>query len=158
MLTTVYTIGHGRAPFAAVAEVLAGHGVATLADVRSHPYSRHAPEFSRPVLEGLAAASGFGYRWMGAALGGKPDDPALADAGGALDEAALRRSPRFRAALTDLAALATGGTVALLCAEEAPEHCHRARIIAPVLQEMGLQVVHLRHDGTAVPHQGSLGI
>lgn len=158
MLTTVYTIGHGRAPFAAVAGVLAGHGVATLIDVRSHPYSRHAPEFSRPVLEGLAATSGFGYRWMGDALGGKPDDPTLADAGGALDEAALRRSPRFRAGLTDLAALAVGGAVALLCAEEDPGHCHRSRVIAPALEEMGLQVVHLRHDGTAIPHQDSLGI
>jgi len=158
MLTTVYTIGHGRAPFAAVAEVLAGHGVATLVDVRSHPYSRHAPEFSRPVLEGLAATSGFGYRWMGDALGGRPDDPTLVDAGGALDEAALRRSPRFRAGLTDLAALAVGGAVALLCAEEDPGHCHRSRVVAPALEEMGLQVVHLRHDGTAVPHQDSLGI
>jgi uncharacterized protein (DUF488 family) len=158
MLTTVYTIGHGRAAFVAVAEVLAGHGVATLVDVRSHPYSRHAPEFSRPVLEGLAATSGFGYRWMGDALGGRPDDPGLVAADGVLDEAALRRSPRFRAGLTDLAALAVGGAVALLCAEEDPGHCHRSRVIAPALEEMGLQVVHLRHDGTAVPHQDSLGI
>jgi len=158
MLTTVYTIGHGRAPFAAVAEVLAGHGVATLVDVRSHPYSRHAPEFSRPVLEGLAAASGFGYRWMGDALGGRPDDPTLVDSGGALDESALLRSPRFRAGLMDLAALASGGAVALLCAEEDPGHCHRSRVIAPVLEGLGLQIVHLRHDGTAVPHQDSLGI
>jgi len=158
MLTTVYTIGHGRAPFAAVAEVLAGHGVATLVDVRSHPYSRHAPEFSRPVLEALAATSGFGYRWMGDALGGRPDDPGLVAADGVLDEAALRRSPRFRAGLMDLAALASGGAVALLCAEEDPGHCHRARVIAPALEEMGLQVAHLRHDGTAVPHQDSLGI
>jgi len=158
MLAMVYTIGHGRAAFATVAGVLAGHGVATLVDVRSHPYSRHAPEFSRPVLEGLAAASGFGYRWMGDALGGRPGDPSLVGTDGALDEAALRRSPRFRAGLMDLAALASGGTVALLCAEEDPEHCHRARVIAPALEEMGLPVVHLRHDGTAAPHQDSLGI
>lgn len=158
MPATVYTIGHGRAAFAAVAEVLAAHGVATLVDVRSHPYSRHAPEFSRPVLEGLAATSGFGYRWMGDALGGRPDDPGLVGAERILDEAALRRSPRFRAGLMDLAALASGGTVALLCAEEEPGYCHRARIIAPALAEMGLQVVHLRQDGTASPHQDSLGI
>ncbi len=158
MPTTVFTIGHGGAAFATVAEVLARHGVATIADVRSLPYSRHAPEFARPVLEGLAAASGFGYRWMGEALGGRPTEPALQAADGSLDEAALRRSPRFRAALVDLTALAAGAPVALLCAEERPENCHRARVIAPALEEMGVHVVHLLHDGTAFAHQDSLGI
>jgi uncharacterized protein (DUF488 family) len=158
MPATVFTIGHGLAAFADVAEVLANHRVATIVDVRSHPHSRHAPEFARPVLEGLAAASGFGYRWMGEALGGRPTDPGLLAADGSLDEAALRRSPRFRAALIDLAALAAGAPVVLLCAEEAPQHCHRARVIAPALEEMGLHVTHLLHDGTALPHQDPLGI
>jgi uncharacterized protein (DUF488 family) len=155
---TIHTIGHGTAAFAAVAEVLAAHGVATIVDVRSQPYSRHAPEFSRPMLEGLAAASGFGYRWMGDALGGRPTDPALLHGDGTPDDAAMRRSPRFRAALADLAALAAGGRVAILCAEESPEHCHRARVIAPALGDMGLHVVHLLHDGAALPHQDSLGL
>jgi len=158
MPTTIHTIGHGRAAFAAVAEVLARHGVATIVDVRSHPYSRHAPEFSRPVLEGLAAASGLGYQWRGDALGGRPTDPSLLRADGTLDEAAVRLSPRFRAALADLAVLAAGAGVALLCSEEQPEHCHRSRVIAPALEEMGLQVVHLLHDGSALPHQDPLGI
>jgi uncharacterized protein (DUF488 family) len=158
MPTTVFTIGHGAADFAAVAEVLADHGVATIVDVRSHPHSRHAPEFARPVLAGLAAASGFGYRWMGDALGGRPTDPGLLAADGTPEEAALRRSPRFKAALVDLTALAAGAPVVLLCAEEYPGHCHRARVIAPALEEMGLHVLHLLHDGTALPHQDSLGI
>ena len=158
MTPTVYTIGHGRAAFAAVAEVLAAHGVATIIDVRSHPYSSHAPEFSRPVLEELAAASGFGYRWMGRALGGRPENPAYLGPGGTLDDDALRASPRFRAAPVDLAALAREAAVALLCAEERPEHCHRSGAIAPALEELGLHVVHLLHDGTALPHQDPLGI
>lgn len=158
MPTTVYTIGHGRAAFAAVAEVLAGHGVATIIDVRSHPHSRHAPEFSRPVLDGLAAASGFGYRWRGDALGGRPDDPTLLQADGSLDEEALRHSPRLRAALVDVVALARGGGVALLCAEAEPQHCHRSRVIAPALGDMGVTVVHLLHDGSARAHQDPLGI
>lgn len=158
MPTTVYTTGHGRARFAEVAAVLEQHGVATIVDVRSRPYSRHAPEFSRRVLEGLAATAGFGYRWMGHALGGHPEDPALLLPDGGLDCEAIRRSPRFRAALVDLAALAAEANVALLCAEEHPEHCHRARLIAPALEEMGVRVVHLLHDGTALSHQEPLGI
>ncbi len=91
-------------------------------------------------------------------LGGRPSDPSLLRTDGTPDDEAIRRSPRFRAALVDLAALAAGGTVALLCAEEDPQHCHRARIVAPALEEIGLPVVHLLHDGTALPHQDPLGI
>jgi len=158
MPATIYTIGHGRAGFAEVAAVLEQHGVATIIDVRSHPVSRHAPEFSRRVLEELAATAGFGYRWMGDSLGGRPDDPALLLADGTPDCEAIRRSPRFRAALVDLAAVAAGAGVALLCAEERPEHCHRALLMAPALQEMGLRVIHLLHDGTALAHQQPLAI
>ena len=158
MPPTIHTIGHGRAGFAEVAAVLEQHGVATIVDVRSHPVPRHAPEFTRRVLEELAATAGIGYRWMGDALGGRPDDPALLLGDGGPDYEAVRRSPRFQAALGDLAAVAAEAGVALLCAEERPEHCHRALLIAPALQEMGWQVIHLLHDGTALAHQQPLGI
>ena len=156
--TTVCTIGHGTARFGTVAAVLGRYGVATIVDVRSQPHSRHAPDFSRGILEGLAATAGFGYRWMGDALGGRPTDPALLGPDGGADYDAIRRSPRFRAALVDLAALANEAGVVLLCAEEQPDHCHRSRLIAPALEEMGLRVVHLRHDGSFHSHQDPLGI
>lgn len=158
MPTTIYTIGHGRAGFAEVAAVLERYGVATLVDVRSQPFSRHAPEFSRRVLEELAAAAGLGYRWMGDVLGGRPTDPALLLPDGGPDYPAIRRSPGFQAALVHLAALAAGAGVALLCAEERPEQCHRSLLIAPALDEAGLRVVHLLHDGTALAHQQPLGV
>jgi uncharacterized protein (DUF488 family) len=155
---TIYTIGHGRAGFAEVAAVLERHGVPTIVDVRSQPFSRNAPEFSRRVLEELAAAAGLGYRWMGDVLGGRPEDPSLLLPDGEPDYEAIRRSPGFRAAILHLAALAAGAGVALLCAEERPEQCHRTLLIAPALEEMGLRVVHLLHDGTALAHQQPLAI
>lgn len=155
---TIHTIGHGLAGFGRVAAVLEQHGVATIVDVRSQPFSRHAPEFSRRVLEELAAAAGLGYRWMGDHLGGRPDDLALLLADGTPDYEAIRRSPGFRAALVHLAAIAADAGVALLCAEERPERCHRALLIAPALEEMGLRVVHLLHDGTALAHQPPLAL
>lgn len=158
MPVTIYTVGHGGAGFAEVAEVLERHGVATIVDVRSRPFSTHAPEFSRPALEELAAAAGLGYRWMGDVLGGRPDDPAFLLPDGGPDYPAMRGSPGFRAALVHLAALGAEAGVALLCAEERPERCHRALLIAPALEDMGLRVVHLLHDGTALAHQPPLGI
>lgn len=158
MPATIYTIGHGRAGFSEVAAALERHGVATIVDVRSQPFSHHAPEFTREALEELAAAAGLGYRWMGNALGGRPNDPDLLLPDGSPNYAAVRGSPRFRAALMDLVAMAAGAGLALLCAEERPEHCHRALLIAPALEEKGLRVVHLLHDGTALPHQEPLAL
>lgn len=158
MPTVIYTIGHGRAGFAELAAVLEQHGVATIIDVRSQPFSRHAPEFSRPALEELAAVAGLGYRWMGDALGGRPADPGLLLPDGSPNHEAMRRSSPFQAALIHLSAVAAEAKVALLCAEERPEHCHRSRLIAPALEAKGLRVMHLLHDGTAIPHQPPLAI
>jgi uncharacterized protein (DUF488 family) len=158
MPATVYTIGHGRAGFAEVVAVLEQHGVATIIDVRSQPFSRHAPEFSRRVLEELTATAGIGYRWMGDALGGRLDDPGLRLPNDSPDYQAIRRAPRFQAALVHLTAMVAEAKVALLCAEERPEHCHRSLLIAPALEDMGLRVVHLLHNGTALPHQEQLAL
>jgi uncharacterized protein (DUF488 family) len=39
----VFTIGHGAQDFRKIADVLGRFGIATVIDVRSRPYSRHAP-------------------------------------------------------------------------------------------------------------------
>lgn len=156
MGTVIATIGHGAAGFDEVLEVLRLHGVATLVDVRSRPYSRHAPDFAKGRLEEACAAAGVGYRWMGADLGGRPSDPRLLDPRGELDPDALGADPGFRSAVRTVAAIASGGKPALLCSEQAPEHCHRATLLAPELIALGHRVEHLRHDGSATPHQEPL--
>jgi uncharacterized protein (DUF488 family) len=35
----------------------------------------------------------------------------------------------------------------MLCAEEDPARCHRHLLIAPALEERGVEVVHIRGDG-----------
>ncbi len=41
-----------------------------LVDVRSRPYSRHNPQFDRPVLTEALAEDGIIYYWGGKILGG----------------------------------------------------------------------------------------
>lgn len=154
----VYTIGHGNLDFDTVAESLVGHGVQTIVDVRSIPHSKHAPDFAKAALEEEAAASGLGYRWMGRSLGGRPDDPALLGPGGSPDLEKIASSPAFEAGLTELEGLARVSTVALLCAELEPDHCHRHSLLAPALVERGFEVRHILRDGSVAPHQSSLGI
>jgi uncharacterized protein (DUF488 family) len=157
-VATIATIGHGRAGFATLEAVLERHGIVMIVDVRSEPYSRHAPDFTRARLETLCAAAGIGYRWMGRHLGGRPADPALLDAEGRPDAERVAADPAFRAALDTVAALAGSAGIVLLCAEEDPGGCHRSGLLAPALEASGHRVVHLRHDGTAFPHQDRLDL
>lgn len=157
-MKTVYTIGHGKRSFAFIRELLERRGIVMIIDVRSHPTSRHAPDFRKRNLEDAAAAAGLGYRWMGDALGGRPDEASSSPPGGPSDGTAPGRSPRFRAAVDNVLTLAEEAPVVLLCAEADPLHCHRCTLISPALEEGGAAVVHLLHDGAASPHQDDLGI
>lgn len=149
----IFTAGHGNAPFNEIERILRLHGVATIVDVRSVPYSRYAPDFRKSALAEYAAAAGFGYRWMGDRLGGIPtaasgaDEPAPEP-----DEAAVSGG------LQEVIALNQTGPVALLCAERDPEHCHRLTSLAPRLEADDCEVFHILPDGSAYRHQPSLGL
>ncbi len=155
-MATILTIGHGDRQFPALLDVLRRNGAATIIDVRSQPYSRHAPDFAKQHLQGWCAVSGLGYRWMGRHLGGMLQDPDALDDSGVLDAAALTSTAGFQAAIDTVATVAAGGRAVLLCAEEDPAHCHRSRVLAPAFIARGHQVLHLRHDGTAQGHQDEL--
>ena len=138
----LWTIGHGAQDFDAVANALSRHGVQMIVDVRSQPYSRRSPEFTKAELEEAAASAGLGYRWLGNKLGGKP--PAA--------EADLQ------AGLDELTGLCASSRVVLLCAEIEPLHCHRDAILAPAMEQRGYEVIHILSDGSAAPHQDHLDL
>lgn len=138
----VFTIGHGANDFRVIADRLEHFGIATVIDVRTHPFSRHAPDFNRDVLSGLAATAGFGYRWMGDTLGGLGETPDPAP---------------FLASLHQVVKLASSAPVVLLCAEGEPSRCHRSTVLAPALEEMGAQITHILPDGSTQLQQPSFG-
>lgn len=162
----IYTIGHGSDSFDAFLERLAPHRVTTVVDVRSHPVSRHAPDFDKPTLVEEAASAGLGYRWLGAELGGRPRDPGLYDgrgedgrgenAGGEVRWQELARSAAFSGGIEQLIGLARSSTIAVMCSELEPRQCHRSHAIAPALEMAGFEVIDILADGSAAPHQPRL--
>ena len=67
----IFTIGYGTRPLPQFIDTLQSHGVAYLIDVRSQPYSRYKPEFSKKALAAALKKAGIQYVFMGHNLGGR---------------------------------------------------------------------------------------
>ncbi|HEX6092288.1 MAG TPA: DUF488 domain-containing protein, partial [Dongiaceae bacterium] len=76
-MITVFTIGHSNHPRERFIALLRGAEITALADVRSTPFSRRHPQFSKPVLAETLPQEGVAYVYLGEELGGMRKDPAL---------------------------------------------------------------------------------
>jgi uncharacterized protein (DUF488 family) len=147
----VYTLGYGARSIDEVIELLRELRIDWLVDVRSRPYSRHKPEFSKDPLEGRVRSEGIGYLFLGDAIGGMPDDRDWY-VGDKLDGERYRNSDGFRAGLDRVAkGSAQGLRLCLMCSEQDPRGCHRATLIGATLAQWGIRVEHVDADGELVP-------
>ena len=146
----VYSIGHSDHTPEVFLELLRQHGITTVVDVRSQPYSRWVPAFNRETLAQTLAGAGVTYVFMGDSLGGRPADPALYDAGdpsGRPNYARLAATETFRAGIDQLIALAWRAPTAMMCSEGDYRQCHRALLLTPELLARGACVMHILPDG-----------
>ena len=139
---TLYSIGHSNVPAERLIALLDQHGIRTLCDVRSAPYSRYNPQFNREALAATLRAAGITYRFMGDTLGGKPADGALPD------YAKIAMSPDFQRAIAQLIDLGCSAPTAFMCGEADYHGCHRHKLIAPALIRSGVLVWHILPDGS----------
>jgi uncharacterized protein (DUF488 family) len=130
----VFAIGHSNRPIERFLALLRHHAIAHVADVRSIPYSRRHPQFSREPLRAALAAAGIGYsHWPD--LGGRREASA-----GLRSYADYAATPPFAAALARLESEAARTRLAFMCAEADIRQCHR-QYIAAALAARG-QAVH----------------
>lgn len=124
------------------------YDIQVLVDVRSRPYSRHAPQFNKEQAEALSRSWGLRYLYLGRELGGMPDDPAFYDAQGYVLYDRIAAQPWFEAGLGQvLSDLGQGGRLVLTCAEDNPRRCHRRLLLGRVLRERGIGVAHILANG-----------
>ena len=147
----LFTIGHSSLPMADFLDLLRQYHVEVLVDVRTAPYSRYCPQFNRPELERAVEAAGLRYKFAGEALGGKPPDEELHRADGGPDYDKIKESECYKDGLRNLVDLAARFRVAIMCSEAAPTRCHRETLIGRSLRELGVEVTHIKPDGSAAP-------
>ena len=129
-------------------ELLRGHAVESVADVRTTPFSRFNPQFNRHALERSLRAAGIRYLFLGEELGGRPAEDRFYDQEGHVLYGRMAESPRFESGLSRLVERAERSRVAVMCSEEDPSGCHRFLLVTRVLHDRGIEVVHIRGDGS----------
>jgi uncharacterized protein (DUF488 family) len=143
----LFTVGHSNHEPEVLLALLRGAGVTALADVRSSPYSRRLPHFSRSALEALLRGAGIAYVFLGRELGGRPAAAELYHPEGWADYERIRQTEVFKEGIERLLRGLERYRIALLCGEEDPLDCHRGLMITPALKEVSLSPLHIRRDG-----------
>ena len=146
----IYTIGYGSRSIAEFIEVLHQHEIAYLIDVRSAPYSRYKPEFSKAALVKELEQRGIRYVFMGDTLGGRPDDETCY-INGRLDYEKVKEREYYQRGIERLqAAFSQQHSVVLMCSEGKPEKCHRCKLIGATLITQDIPVIHIDENDEQV--------
>jgi uncharacterized protein (DUF488 family) len=145
----IHTIGHSTRSIEAFLDLLAGHRVECLVDVRRWPTSRRFPHFARDTLSAFLGAKGIAYVWR-QDLGGyrtpAPESPNTAWKTGAFrGYADFMLTEAFERIMAELELLAAGRRAALMCAEAVPWRCHR-QLLADAFAVRGWAVRHVLDD------------
>jgi uncharacterized protein (DUF488 family) len=146
----LFSIGYGARSLEEFLSALVAHQITYVIDVRSAPYSRFKPEFSKDALARTLSLRRVHYVFMGDQLGGQPADAAcyVEDK---VDYAKLQNQPAFQAGVERLKTVHRQQLrAALLCSEGRPEQCHRSKLIGEVLAKAGSPIQHIDETGQLV--------
>ena len=131
------TVGHSTRPIEVFIELLAGHGVTLLVDVRTLPGSRHNPQFNTDVLPSSLAAANIGYAHASGLGGFRPTTVNSPNIGwrnlSFRGYADYMQTTDFAANLAAVIQLSRTDRVAQMCAEAVPWRCHRSLIADALL-------------------------
>lgn len=142
----ILTIGHSDHDPEVFLERLAVHRIEVLVDVRSHPYSRRLPQFSKSSLTSTLRSAGLRYLYLGEQLGGRPLGNVRNQMIGR-GYTAMAATPAFKQAIDRVLTGAACFRLALMCAERDPIDCHRALLVGRALTQAGADLAHIHYDG-----------
>lgn len=145
----LFTIGHSNHSIDAFVERLHQHRIRCLVDVRSAPYSRYSPHFSKRSLQAHLRDEHINYLYLGHVLGGRPEDPDCYDEAGTVDYERIAQQAWYQQGVDQLLDVAAQQSTAMMCSEEDPSTCHRNLLITDtLLQIRRASVKHIRGDGS----------
>ncbi len=142
----IYTIGYGNRSIEKFLICLQKNHIRYLVDIRSRPYSKFNPNFSRAELEILLRQHDIKYMFMGDLLGELNDNTCFRD--GKVDYTKVREKDYFKEGISRIrTAWDKQLCIALMCLEPKPEECHRSKLVGNALTEQHIEVVHIDELG-----------
>lgn len=147
----LFTIGHSNHSIEKFLDLLKKNGITAIGDVRSSPYSRFAPQFSREPLKQSLRGASVAYTFLGKELGARSNDPNCYR-GGKVQYPLLARQKIFAEGALRVTEGMQRYTIALMCAEKDPIDCHRALLVARYFFESDVSVSHIHADGSLEEH------
>ncbi|GAB2972025.1 DUF488 domain-containing protein [Saccharothrix stipae] len=152
---TVLTIGHSTHDLPDWTKLLRQHEVTAVADVRSVPVSRFAPQFNQSSVKRGLHEVGIKYAFLGRELGARTDDLSCY-VDGRVQYDRLAKTSAFISGVQRLLTGAQSERIAIMCTEGEPLDCHRTVLIARVLTEHGVTIDHLHGDGRVESHHAAM--
>ena len=127
-----------------------------LADIRSTPYSRRHPQFSKPVLAETLPAGGNRLRIPGRGAWRHAGETRRCCAMARPTMTGLPRRSRSGRGWIRVIDGASRHRIALMCAEREPLDCHRFLLVSRHLALRGARINHILGDGSIEEHDDTL--
>ncbi len=142
----LFTIGHSNYELEVFIALLKEHRITAIADVRSQPYSRFAPQFNRETLQDALERQEIRYVFLGTQLGARRVEPECYERGKASREL-IAGTPAFAEGIARVRRGMAGHRLALMCAEKDPLTCHRTLLVCRMMKDAQLDIRHILEDG-----------
>jgi uncharacterized protein (DUF488 family) len=143
----VYTIGYASFSIKEFIDTLRKYDIAALVDVRSAPYSRYKPEFTKDSLSKALSDRNIKYIFLGKHVGAGVEDPGCY-VNGKLRYGLLKESDNFRTGIDRILNGMRDYRIALMCAEKDPVNCHRMFLVCRALRTYPIEIFHILEDGS----------
>jgi uncharacterized protein (DUF488 family) len=144
----IYTIGYGNRSIEEFIRLLQQYEMKFLVDIRSQPYSRYNPDFSKDALEKRLKQASIRYIFMGDTLGGRPRDDTVYFEDGRVDYEKVAGKDFYQKGISYLhTAWYKQLRIVLMCSEAKPQACHRSKLIGKTLHKQNIKVVHIDETG-----------
>lgn len=157
MVLRTFTVGHSTRAVNRLIQILIGHDVNILADVRSFPRSLKNPQFNSETFGPELTKSGIRYALI-PKLGGRRKGMGTESKNTCWKNKSFRNyadymeTPAFREGIEEILRLSSEGTVAIMCAEAVYWRCHRS-MIADFLKANGFEVIHILDEKHTREHK-----
>ena len=146
----LFSSGHSNKTLEGFLEELKSFSIKTLFDIRSKPYSRFCPHFSKKNLENSLQDHGIKYRFAGEELGGFPSDNSVFNKGKP-DYQKIMQKEWFRSGIQEILDISLH-PAAVMCSEKDPLKCHRFYLVGEFLYKQGVDIKHITGENQIQNH------